>query len=99
MFFETSLVDAIQITIFGLVVVARMHMTSYVAKKRVLGFGISCVAGVCYMSLMYYMGLYILAAMEIIVLCLDARGVYNNLKKDEILEEKSEKNDVSIMEK
>jgi hypothetical protein len=71
---------AIQILIFGLVVVARLHMTSHLARKRVWGFSMNCVAGLCYCAVMIYSGLYILAAMDLVIMCLDARGVKNNLR-------------------
>ena len=71
---------AIQILIFGLVVVARLHMTSHLARKRVWGFSMNCFAGLCYCGVMIYSGLYILAAMDLVIMCLDARGVKNNLR-------------------
>jgi hypothetical protein len=71
---------AVQILIFGLVVVARLHMTSHLARKRVWGFGMNLIAGVGYVCLMAYSGLFILAAMDIVIMCLDARGVRNNLR-------------------
>ena len=72
---------AIQILIFGLVVVARLHMTSHLARKRVWGFGMNVIAGVCYCGLMIWSGLYILAAMDLVIMALDARGVKNNLRE------------------
>lgn len=71
---------AIQILIFGLVVVARLHMTSHLARKRVWGFSMNVVAGICYCAVMVWSGLYILAAMDLVIMCLDARGVRNNLR-------------------
>ena len=72
---------AIQILIFGLVVVARLHMTSHLARKRVWGFGMNVIAGICYCGLMIWSGLYILAAMDLVIMALDARGVKNNLRE------------------
>ena len=71
---------AVQVLIFGLVVVARLHMTSHLARKRVWGFSMNVVAGVCYCGVMIWSGLYILAAMDLVIMCLDARGVKNNLR-------------------
>lgn len=71
---------AVQVLIFGLVVVARLHMTSHLARKRVWGFSMNVLAGICYACVMAYSGLFILAAMDIVIMCLDARGVKNNLR-------------------
>ena len=71
---------AVQVLIFGLVVVARLHMTSHLARKRVWGFSMNVVAGIYYCGLMAYSGLYILAAMDLVIMCLDARGVKNNMR-------------------
>ena len=81
---------AVQILIFGMVVVARLHMTSHLARKRVWGFGMNVVAGIAYVGLMTWTGLYILAAMDLVIMTLDARGVKNNLKEVDQLTRKSE---------
>lgn len=87
---DEELKIAVQILIFGMVVVARLHMTSHLARKRVWGFGMNVIAGVCYVGLMTWTGLYILAAMDLVIMCLDARGVKNNLKEVDSLSRKSE---------
>ena len=77
----TEIVLAAQVAIFGIVVVARLNMTSHLTRKRIKGFTYSAIAGVFYTGLMIEQGLYILAAMGIITLFLDTRGVYNNWSK------------------
>ena len=75
-------VIAIQTIIFGIVVVARLYMTSALARKRTYGFGWSLCAGLLYGSLMFYMELYILAAMEVVIMSLDSRGVIHNYRRN-----------------
>ena len=75
---------AIQVLIFGVVVMARLHMTSHLARKRIIGFCLSILAGFMFMGLMIHQGLFVLAAMEIIIITLDTRGVINNRRKEDL---------------
>jgi hypothetical protein len=90
---ENELVMAVQVFVFGLVVLARVHLTSHLARKRVWGFGYSMCAGFLFCSLMVWKELYVLAAMDIIVLGLDARGLRNNLREVTSLTREVDSND------
>ena len=79
-----SIVLAVQVLIFGVVVLARLHMTSHLARKRIIGFSLSILAGFMYMGLMVHKELFVLAAMEIIIIALDSRGVVNNRRKEDL---------------
>ena len=78
---EGELLVAAQTLAFGLVVIARMQMTSHLARKRMWGFGFSICAAIVFMTIMVTQGLYILAAMDLTILCLDTRGVLNNYRE------------------
>ena len=78
-----ELVTAAQVAIFGIVVVARLNMTSHLTRKRIKGFSYSALAGIFYTGLMVEQGLHILAAMGIITLFLDVRGIINNWRKND----------------
>jgi len=78
---ESEVVLAIQTAIFGLIVIARFYLTSHLACKRVYGFMWSFFAGVLYCSLMVYVGLYVLAVMEIVIMGLDSRGIIKNYRR------------------
>lgn len=78
---ENEILIAGQTIAFGLVVIARMHLTSHLARKRLWGFILSIVAAVVFMTIMISQGLYILAAMDVTIMALDARGVINNYRE------------------
>ena len=82
---DQEILMAVQVFIFGFVVMARMNLSSHLARKRVWGFGYSMIAGVMFIGLMLYKELYIMAAMDCIVLGLDSRGLLNNLRESKSL--------------
>jgi len=88
----SELLIAIQVFIFGLVVLARINMTSHLARKRVWGFGFSMMANLLFIVLMLYNEFYVLAAMDLMVLGLDSRGLLNNLRETKSLTRKVDGN-------
>ena len=76
-----SITDALQVAIFGLIVVARMNITSHLARKRVLGFIYSAIGGLGFVVLMGMQELWLMVAMNVVLLGTDVRGIRNNLKK------------------